>query len=119
MEERLKEIVYTAVGEASTCWVGGTGSLEFDSILADEVAKKLCKDIVKHFESVRNAKIMEADYVKIDKNLLMVQYNFLKDRLSKIDRLDKNGDFPHYKEVEKLRGSFQDLSYILSKVEPL
>lgn len=46
MEEKLKEIVYTAVGEASTCWVGGTGSLEFDSILADEVAKKLYEKIL-------------------------------------------------------------------------
>ena len=46
MEEKLKEIVYTAVGEASMCWVGGTGSLEFNSELADDVAKRLCEKIL-------------------------------------------------------------------------
>lgn len=42
----LEELVYTAIGEASMCWVGGTGNLEFDSILADKVAKKLCEKLL-------------------------------------------------------------------------
>lgn len=44
MEDKLKEIVYTAVGEASMCWFE-TPKGEFDEKLANNVAERLLKNI--------------------------------------------------------------------------
>jgi hypothetical protein len=36
--ENVTELMYQVVGAGSTCWVGGTGSIVFDSTQAKEVA---------------------------------------------------------------------------------
>lgn len=45
MENKLKEVVYTAIGKASMCWLPNTGSLEFDGTEAIKIGDKLIKDI--------------------------------------------------------------------------
>jgi hypothetical protein len=56
------------------------------------------------------------EYVKIDKNFLLKQYKFLEDRIRKIE-----SNFTKYpsEEVIRVRTSFQDLDFIISKTEPL
>ena len=36
--ENVTELIYQVVGAGSTCWVGGTGVIVFDSTQAKEVA---------------------------------------------------------------------------------
>ena len=36
--ENVTELIHQIVGAGSTCWVGGTGSIPFDSEMALEVA---------------------------------------------------------------------------------
>jgi len=44
MKNKLKELVYIAVGSASMCW-SKTPHGEFDEKLANKVSEKLIKDI--------------------------------------------------------------------------
>jgi len=60
----------------------------------------------------------EVEYVKIDKKFLLDQWNRLNNRINKLDKLPFDDSHPT-KELQKLRGSFQDLSFIISKTEPL
>jgi hypothetical protein len=41
MDIRVKDAASMALGGASMCWVGGTGSLEFDSSAATDISDKL------------------------------------------------------------------------------
>ncbi len=56
------------------------------------------------------------EYVKIDKNFLLKQYRFLENRIREIEN-----NFDNYpsEEILRLRTSFQDLAFIISKTEPL
>jgi hypothetical protein len=56
------------------------------------------------------------EYVKIDKNFLLKQYKFLENRIREIEN-----NFDNYpsEEIIRLRTSFQDLAFIISKTEPL
>ncbi len=56
------------------------------------------------------------EYVKIDKNFLLKQYIFLENRIREIEN-----NFDNYpsEEIIRLRTSFQDLAFIISKTEPL
>ena len=60
----------------------------------------------------------EVEYVKIDKNFLMKQWNYLNDRIIRLDKLPFDDNHPT-KELQKLRNSLQDLSFIISKTTPL
>lgn len=51
MDDKLREIVFLALGQASMCWLPNTGSLEFDSTEAVEVGNKLIKDIEEFYGS--------------------------------------------------------------------
>jgi hypothetical protein len=42
--------VFEAIGAASMCWIGGTGSLVFDTDTATAIAEQLIKDIRKLYE---------------------------------------------------------------------
>lgn len=44
MEDKLKEIIYTAIGEASMCWFE-TPKGQFDEKLANDVAQRLLKNV--------------------------------------------------------------------------
>jgi hypothetical protein len=57
----------------------------------------------------------EIEYVKIDKNFLLKQYKFLED---KIESKSFDETYPT-EEIIRLRTSFQDLSFIISKTLPL
>lgn len=46
MENKLKELVYTAVGEASMCWFE-TPKGQFDEKLANDVSQRLVENIKK------------------------------------------------------------------------
>lgn len=46
MKDKLKEIVYTAIGEASMCWFEIPKG-QFDEKLANDVAQRLLKNIEK------------------------------------------------------------------------
>lgn len=60
----------------------------------------------------------EIEYVKIDKKILLDQWNKLNDKINKLEKLPFDDNYP-IKELQKLRGSFQDLSFIISKTEPI
>jgi hypothetical protein len=60
----------------------------------------------------------EIEYVKIDKSFLLKQWNFLNDKILEIEKLPFDDNHPT-NELQKLRGSFQDLSFIISKTQPL
>jgi hypothetical protein len=51
MNDKLKKIVFQALGHASMCWLPNTGSLEFDSTEAVKVGDKLIKDIEEFYGS--------------------------------------------------------------------
>jgi hypothetical protein len=44
-ELTLEEVLFQALGAASMCWVGGTGSLEFDSVRASQVGHALLAEV--------------------------------------------------------------------------
>lgn len=46
MENKLEELIYTAVGEASMCWFE-TPKGQFDEALANDVSKRLIENIKK------------------------------------------------------------------------
>ena len=54
MDDKLREIVFLALGHASMCWLPNTGSLEFDSTEAIKVGDKLIKDIEEFYGSKEN-----------------------------------------------------------------
>ena len=56
------------------------------------------------------------EYVKIDKNFLMEHWNFLNNKIKKLDKLPFDESHPT-KELQNLRRSMQDLSFIISKTE--
>lgn len=58
------------------------------------------------------------EYVKIDKNFLLKQWDYLNNKINELDKLPFDDTHPT-QELQKLRGSFQDLSYIISKTLPL
>lgn len=60
----------------------------------------------------------EVEYVKIDRNFLIEQWNYLNDSINKLEKLPFNDNYPTT-ELQKLRVSFQDLSFIISKTLPL
>lgn len=41
----LREVLYQSLGAASMCWVGGTGSLEFDSSRATAIGEALEREV--------------------------------------------------------------------------
>lgn len=60
----------------------------------------------------------EIEYVKIDKNFLLKQLEYLNDRINRLEKLPFDDKHPT-KELQKLRASFQDLSFVVSKTEPI
>jgi len=60
----------------------------------------------------------EIEYVKIDKNFLLKQWDYLNNKINELDKLPFDDNYPT-QELQKLRGSFQDLSFIISKTLPL
>lgn len=58
------------------------------------------------------------EYVKIDKNFLLKQLDYLNNRINELDKLPFDDNHPT-QELQKLRESFQDLSFIISKTLPL
>ena len=58
------------------------------------------------------------EYVKIDKNFLLKQLGYLNNRINELDKLPFDDNHPT-QELQKLRESFQDLSFIISKTLPL
>jgi hypothetical protein len=58
------------------------------------------------------------EYVKIDKNFLLKQYKFLEDKINKIETVPFDESYPT-EEIIRLRTSFQDLAFIISKTQPL
>jgi hypothetical protein len=58
------------------------------------------------------------EYVKIDKNFLLKQWNFLNDNILRLEKLPFDDNHPT-EELQNLRNSFQDLSFIISKTLPL
>lgn len=62
--------------------------------------------------------IEEVEYVKIDKNFLLKQWNRLNDKIKDIEKIYFDNNYPT-QELEKLRNSLQDLSFIISKTIPL
>jgi len=55
MDDKLKEIIFQALGHASMCWLPNTGNLEFDSTEAVKVGNKLIKDIEEFYGSKENS----------------------------------------------------------------
>lgn len=60
----------------------------------------------------------EIEYVKIDKNFLLKQWEYLDSKINEMNKLPFDDNHPT-QELQKLRNSFQDLSYIISKTLPL
>ena len=60
----------------------------------------------------------EIEYVKIDKNLLLKQWDYLNNKINELDKLSFDDNHPT-QELERLRWSFQDLSFVISKTLPL
>lgn len=61
----------------------------------------------------------EIEYVKIDKKFLLDQWHKLNSEISVLSaKFDETDDYK-IKRLELLRNSFQDLSFIISKTEPL
>ena len=60
----------------------------------------------------------EIEYVKIDKNFLLNQWEYLNNKINELNKLPFDDNHPT-QELKKLIGSFQDLSYIISKTEPI
>ncbi len=73
----LEDWVGQALGAASTCWVGGTGSLEFDSAKVSRIAESL----MAHIEALQQAFILEAEARR------KVSERYLRETLTKEPRL--------------------------------
>lgn len=59
----LEEILFQALGAASTCWVGGTGELEFDSSRAKEIGEALLREVNRAMTlAQQNGPVMELAY---------------------------------------------------------
>lgn len=41
----IEEICFQALGSASMCWIGGTGSAEFDSLRAKAIGEALVREV--------------------------------------------------------------------------
>lgn len=52
-ELTFEEILFQALGAASTCWVGGTGDLEFDGSRAKSIGMATMAELRAHEERVR------------------------------------------------------------------
>lgn len=60
----------------------------------------------------------QIEYVKIDKSFLLKQWEYLNNKINELDKLPFDNNHPT-QELQKLRGSFQDLSFIISNTLPL
>lgn len=59
-ELTFEEVVFQALGAASMCWVGGTGSLEFDSTRAKSIGVRLMDELRMHARQERKDAIRSA-----------------------------------------------------------
>ena len=96
--EDLEEMITLGVGVASVCWEGGTGSREFDSERASQVAGEMIETAVKYAEGLSNTPLAGLDALQgelerlpgmpqqriIVKAKLLV-FEYVKARLEKTD----------------------------------
>ncbi len=56
IENNWKELIITAMGEASMCWSNIDGAGVFDSTRAEQIGKKLLQDIKKSNDTIKGEK---------------------------------------------------------------
>lgn len=90
-EERLNQVVFEALGAASTCWVGGTGDAVFDSEQAEKIGTELIRNILHVVPTVRRE-----PFLGYATTYHLIQELEVRARISQIN----NETWPNYRTVD-------------------